>query len=431
MKGLGSMGIGRAIGLAVGIALSSATVCLAQEGLVLGKTGNTCYECHIFMSLRVQQPAEQWEKSIHAEQGVACKDCHGGNPKATDEDGAHSKAHGWIGKPVKRDIPALCARCHSDPNLMRQYNIPTSQYDQYRQSVHGKRLLEDGDENVATCADCHDGHNVRKVSSPESTVFKENLPKTCARCHSDAKLMGKYGLPSDQYDKYVQSYHGELLLKEKRREAPTCADCHGTHGATPPGVKEVSHVCGQCHSLTEQYYNQGPHRQALDTYGSPRCVDCHGNHKILFPSDEMLVGEEKGHCGSCHRQGSKGWEVAEANHREISALAAAIKEAEGNLDTAEKMHMDVRDPLATLEEARTALVEARATQHNLSAKVIGEKTGDGLLLCKEVKASALRAIQASEGRRKNLVAAALACLLMAALVYGKRAMIVRKAVGSR
>jgi hypothetical protein len=140
----------------------------------------------------------------------------------------------------------------------------------------------------------------------------------------------------------------------------------------------------------------------------------------------MLLGSGKGHCGSCHEEKSKGWEVANENYKKIAALAGAIKVADMNLQTAEKMHMDVRDSIATLEQAKTSLVEARATQHNLSVKAIEDKIGDGMLLCKEVEASAMGAIEASEGRRKNLAASALACFLLAALVFGKRVRIIRR-----
>src|SRR5688572_12273090 len=45
-----------------------------------------------------------------------------------------------------------------------------------------------------------------------------------------------YGIPTDQAEKFKGSVHGEALLKNRDMAAPTCNDCHGNHGAAPPGA---------------------------------------------------------------------------------------------------------------------------------------------------------------------------------------------------
>jgi formate-dependent nitrite reductase cytochrome c552 subunit len=59
-----------------------------NTGSVAGVT-NSCIECHGQPDLRVTEKKlykyfREWELSIHAQEGVTCVDCHGGNPDKTD-----------------------------------------------------------------------------------------------------------------------------------------------------------------------------------------------------------------------------------------------------------------------------------------------------------------------------------------------------------
>ena len=73
-----------------------------------------------------------------------------------------SRKAGFKGKIDRRQIPQLCGSCHSNPNLMRQYDpsLRTDQLAEYHTSVHGKRLAA-GDTKVAVCIDCHSVHDIR------------------------------------------------------------------------------------------------------------------------------------------------------------------------------------------------------------------------------------------------------------------------------
>jgi len=198
---------------------------------------NTCLDCHL--TLEDEKHVEittRWQRSIHAERDVSCADCHGGDPSATTVDEAMSPEAGYIGAPAKADIPALCASCHADVTQMRQYDLPTDQYAKYKESIHGLQLAA-GDTNVATCYDCHGGHQVLKANDPASTVYAANVPQMCADCHADRELMAPYDIPTNQFDLYKQSVHGHALLDNQDFRAPNCATCHGTHGAAPPALK--------------------------------------------------------------------------------------------------------------------------------------------------------------------------------------------------
>src|SRR5208282_619326 len=123
-------------------------------GTASAQAPNTCLDCHGALDPPLQVTAEQFARDIHAQKGLTCASCHGGDPTKADMD-AMSKAAGFRGKVQRGQIPELCGRCHSDSSFMRQYNpsLRTDQLSQYKTSVHGQRLAH-GDTKVAVCIDC-------------------------------------------------------------------------------------------------------------------------------------------------------------------------------------------------------------------------------------------------------------------------------------
>jgi len=386
-----------------------------------GPPQSTCVQCHSYAVRGAWlNMVPQWKSSIHAAEGVGCNDCHGGNPRATDFKQAMYNVPGFTARWAKRDIPAMCARCHANPVRMRPYSIPTDQYSQYQQSVHGRRLLQAGDDNVAACTDCHGVHAIRAPDDPESSVFKVNVPKLCAGCHANKQLMAQYGLPTGQYDQYVRSVHGRKLLQQGDRMAPACPDCHGAHGATPPGVTEVPAVCGRCHARTEQEFNAGAHKVSLDASGKPRCVDCHGNHGIQLPRDAMLVGDARGQCGSCHGPGTKARSVGERVHGLITRTAEKDAAAVRLVDAAAAAHMDVGDLRVELGKPYTSLLEARAAQHAVAIAPVEDTTRKAMKVLDNVEREARQALADSRRHRDIVLVLAGLFVLGSAILWLKR-----------
>ncbi|MBF8247890.1 MAG: exported protein of unknown function [Bacteroidetes bacterium] len=215
-----------------------------------------CASCHSnserMKSYGSRLPANQWETlltSVHGKLSTTGKDhiaqcttCH--------------NAHGIVAvdnpaSPVHPlNATKTCARCHSSAAFMRNYNpsLPVDQLEKYRTSVHGMKNAR-GDVRTAECASCHGSHDIRSAGDAKSKVHARNLPATCARCHADAEYMKGYKIPTDQYAKFTKSVHGVALLQKRDLAAPACNDCHGNHGAIPPGVESISKVCGTCHAL--------------------------------------------------------------------------------------------------------------------------------------------------------------------------------------
>lgn len=287
-----------AIGLLACIALSGrAAPALSQVHAPSDST--SCISCHANREeKRLKRPALEWEKDVHAAAGLGCESCHGGDPvpihsKDPDEaaDAAMDPAKGFQPPPERTEIPAFCARCHSDPAYMKRFN-PQARIDQlaeYRTSVHGQ-LNAKGDPVPATCVDCHGIHGIRPVSSPQSPAYPTNVPKTCARCHSDSTRMAPYKIATNQYDNYRLSVHATALLEQGDLAAPACNDCHGNHGAAPPEVKSVAHVCGQCHGREAVLFEGSSHKAIFEQRKAPDCIVCHGNHRIGHPTPELFNG---------------------------------------------------------------------------------------------------------------------------------------------
>ena len=90
--------------------------------------------------------------------------------------------------------------------------------------------------------------------------------------------------------------YGQWEALEKRGDlsAPTCASCHGNHGATPPQVSSIANVCGTCHVLFEELYKKSPHEPVFAAMGAGGCVACHGNHGIEDAIDSDARGDGVG-----------------------------------------------------------------------------------------------------------------------------------------
>jgi hypothetical protein len=249
----------------------------------------SCVTCHAALDERLSSPTVKFAEDIHSAKGFTCTACHGGDGSIMGM-GAMAPGAGFLGKPSDLSIPQFCGRCHADAQFMRNYNpsLRVDQVAEYETSVHGRRLIQFGDTSVATCVGCHPAHSIKPPSDPNSSVHPANVARTCGTCHANAGYMERYAIPTDQLTRYEQSVHYQKLVDEGDISAPTCNDCHGNHGAAPPGVSWVGNVCGQCHAVMADYFSQSRHAGIFAMLGVPGCSTCHGNHAITVASDSML-----------------------------------------------------------------------------------------------------------------------------------------------
>jgi hypothetical protein len=137
---------------------------------------DSCVECHsnpdfFVTAKKLYDYYQDWDVSIHRQEGVSCDDCHGGNPRVRDKNAAHgSDVSGGLGagSPVSfENIPSTCGGCHDDI------------YEGFRKSNHFARLVEEGQaRHGPNCVTCHGSIN--------ATVLDVNTVKeTCLRCHNE------------------------------------------------------------------------------------------------------------------------------------------------------------------------------------------------------------------------------------------------------
>ncbi len=381
---------------------------------------DSCVECHAALEGPLAAPVEAMNEDVHRARGFSCADCHGGDPSRDDPLESMDPRKGFLARPSPRAIPALCGRCHSDAEFMKRYN-PALRVDQEREyftSVHGKRLRA-GDARVATCTSCHGAHGIRPAQHPLSPVYPLHVAETCARCHADAAYMKEYRIPSDQYDRYKRSVHARALYERQDLSAPTCNDCHGNHGAVPPGVASVAHVCGQCHVRQSTLFQASPHKAAFDAMQLAECVYCHGNHEVLPPTDEMIGTGEKSVCVSCHPPGDAGYQAAERMRALLDDLSRHLERTLAILDRAERAGMEVSRAKFELNEARDALTHARVLIHAFSVKELENVIRPGLEIARRGYQAGERALAELNYRRKGLAVSLLFILFLAFLLYLK------------
>ena len=398
------------------VAASGLLALLVLGGAAARAQEDNCVTCHAALDERLAGPVAAFEGDIHAERGFGCVACHGGDASIAGF-GGMDPARGFVGRPNGRQVLDVCGRCHADAAFMRQYN-PSLRVDQvveYATSVHGRRLLELGDEAVATCLSCHPAHSIKPPSDPLSSVHPTNVAGTCAACHGDAEHMEPYGIPTDQRVKYERSVHWEAMSEGGDLSAPTCNDCHGNHGAAPPGISWVGNVCGQCHSVMTEFFDDSRHATTFTMLGVPGCATFHQNHEIRRPGDEMLGLGEGAVCARCHTAGDAGGQTAGALRGLIDSLTLAHEEADSILAQAENAGMEVSQALFELGGANDALVMARAAVHSFDLETVETEVAEGLDVASEAHERGVEALAELQFRRTGL---AISVVIIVALILG-------------
>jgi hypothetical protein len=370
---------------------------------------NTCVDCH-------DDVVQKLGADVHRAAGVSCTDCHKGDSAAEDAALSMDPRRGFVGKPKGWAVVNMCGACHSDIERMRTINprLPTDQLAQYKTSEHGKRAAK-GDTGVATCVSCHKAHGVLHVQDPASTASKGRIVETCTGCHNAEYMKGR-SLPTDQLDKYRLSVHGKKRLTERDTGAPACSDCHGNHGAAPPGVSAVSHVCGKCHVSQAELFAASSHAKHFSELGAAPCTTCHNHHDILATSDALLGTGTGAVCSACHAPGDACDRATAAMKASLTTATSAIDAARRALAQAERLGMDVDRATYELTPASEAVVRARVAVHSFSEPEFKKVAGEGTEIAGEVLKAARAKLAEYQERRVGLAVAAVALVMFAALL---------------
>ena len=284
------------------------------------------------------------------DKGVAtCVSCHGHHGILAVKD---------TSSPVyPTRIAETCAHCHSDEKLMagRIYNgrpLGHEQYAQWRQSVHGRALMDKGDLGAPACNGCHGNHG----AMPPGV---DSVANACGTCH------GK-----------VAKLFADTLMKHKFQEAglPGCATCHGSH------------------------QTKNPSDEMLGMESNAVCIKCHNPQNPQYGATVA------------------GAETARAMRDGLEQLKREIGKAEEKIKAAEQLGMEVRGPRFDLRQASDALTNARTLIHSFSPKPLEEALAEGLKVTESVEASADKALRDHTLRRVWLAVSLAPILLVVGLL---------------
>ncbi|MBI4886301.1 MAG: cytochrome c3 family protein [Acidobacteria bacterium] len=352
---------------------------------------------------RAQTPADTaaaaFKDDVHAAAGLTCVACH------------TSGVAGAYAAPARTSVAPLCARCHSDAAFMRRFDpqVRIDQFLQYQTSTHGRRMAA-GETRVATCTDCHSAHGVRRVTDPRSPVAPLNVTMTCARCHGDPVRMKAFGREATPPADWAASVHAAALLKRGDTSAPTCAACHGSHGATPPGVTAVANVCAQCHLREAELFRASPKKAIFDALGEAECLVCHRNHRIEPPSDARVGLQAGAVCADCHDDSGESAMTIKQVRLDLDRLSAAVSDADALLARAEQAGRPVDEGRLALQAAREHQVQSRALVHAFAVAPFSKTAEEGLGAARRAREAGDAAMREWRVRRTGLGVATLLVL---------------------
>ena len=142
---------------------------------------------------------------MHDDRAPSCVSCHGVHGIRPAKD-PQSKVYA-------QRVPETCGACHANAKTMAGFTLadgsplPTNQLAEYRDSVHGRALLQRGDLGAPACNDCHGNHG----PAPPGVA---SVSRSCSLCHSaNASL-------------FDGSKHKQAFDEHGWAE---CSKCHGNH----------------------------------------------------------------------------------------------------------------------------------------------------------------------------------------------------------
>jgi predicted CXXCH cytochrome family protein len=204
--------------------------------------------------------------------------------------------------------------------------------------------------------------------------------------------------------------HAAALLQRGDTSAPTCSTCHGSHGATPPGIDAVANICSTCHVREAELYHTSTKRAAFEAAELPACLTCHGNHKIEHPQDSWIDLKEPALCATCHTEDMAGVAVIKTMRTGFDTFNAKYASARALLARAEHAGMLVDDGMAALRDATEQGVRLRVQVHAFAEASFTESLDLGLAAADKAQQAGDRAMEEMAFRRWGLGLATLAIL---------------------
>ena len=290
-----------------------------------------CANCHSNRLLMKQYglPAQEFEDYKLSEHGHAwargdvraavCTDCHGTHGILRADDTRSSV--------YPTNVPATCGRCHDDAQLMGAHGLPSHAFEEYRQSVHGKALLEGQNKAAPSCASCHGNH----AALPPAA---QQIGNVCGQCHRQI------------VERLRQSAHAAAVRAGALTE---CISCHDHHLIQPASPERLKIVCGKCHAPDSPAAAEARRMYELIT-------GAQGDYDEAVAAVQRLerlgrtAGDLKTHLEEAH---TKLVQTADVQHllqaREVERYTIAVTEAADEVKhRAAEVHVELRARKALL-----------------------------------------------------------------------------------
>ena len=227
---------------------------------------DTCGKCHGSEELNKEQGITKrnlitrYKSSVHwnaiqmGKPGAMCSDCHAFHsilPSSAPESTVS-----------KTGIVSVCSKCHPNEVLA------------FKEGAHGRALFH-GNLDVPTCTTCHGDHDMASLRSRVGDAKQWSATQVCIWCHSNERMMARYGLNTDPVESYLHDFHG-LTQRGTMGASATCADCHDAHHSLPSShpqsrmnISNRGAACGACHGkVSATFANSFSHKRALQYTGA-------------------------------------------------------------------------------------------------------------------------------------------------------------------
>ncbi len=315
-----------------------------------------CGECHADIErmnpygLRTDQLA-RYKTSGHGkalygrqdERVAVCSDCHGSPHAILAADHPQSRTH-----PL--NVPDMCGTCHEDHALMEDYDLAVEVVGEYRDSVHGRLLLEQHDTGAPTCASCHGNHS----AMPPGFA---TVGAVCGQCHrQDA-------------EHFAASIHGEL------EDFEGCVPCHG--GGEGTHFHLIQRITKPVGLMTARYAD------LLSTEETPTPERI---TEAIHPEPKRIMARAVASCLECHDELDE-----DENLPKLFATLDQIAGAERRYVQTAKRLDDVGRGVLLVESARfkfgdakTHLIALGPLQHRLDDSSVAERVAELHAICDEV-----------------------------------------------
>lgn len=314
-----------------------------------------CGDCHADVvrmnpfGLRTDQLARYWTsnhgrrlKDEGDERVAVCVDCHGSHEILRSREP--------LSRTNPQNVPGMCGSCHADAELMAEFDLPVEVVEEYRASVHGRLLLDQGDLGAPTCATCHGNHS----TTPPGFA---TVGAVCGQCHQHAAK------------NFATSIHAQ------QEEHKGCVQCHGggedrhfhrIERITKPAgllVQRYAHLLASEPAPTAEQVAEAIHAEPkkIITQALPSCMDCHEE----LEDDESLP------------------KLFELLDRIADAEREYVRTAR-RLNEIGQGVLFVENQRFKFEEAKTHLIGLAPVQHSLDNTLVADEVAKLVAVCDEV-----------------------------------------------